>query len=133
MNIKEILTGLFEPIASIIRKRQERNIARDAAAAKLMQAKADNLQKIALNKDEWEQLQVTGMGSTWKDEYVTVSVVSILNILVVGGLASGFGHDQIIEGIGVAIQALALSGVDLGFLMEASILAGLGLSVWKRL
>lgn len=126
------ITALFQPVAAIIAKRQDRKMAQEAAAAKLAQAKASDQQKLELNKDEWEQLQVAGMDKTWKDEYVTVSVVSILNLLVVGGVASAFGHPQIIQGVGIAIYSITEAGVDIGFLMEAAVLAGLGLSVWKR-
>ena len=126
------ITALFKPVADIFTAREQRKAAREAAQAKLLQANADGAQQIELNKDEWEQLAVVGLAGTWKDEYVTVSVVSIFNIIVVGGIASAFGYPQMLNGIGVSIQALSTAGVDVGFLLEATILAGLGLSVWKK-
>lgn len=126
------ISALFAPVASIINKRQDRKIAREAANAKLAQAKSDDVQELNLNKDEWEQLQVQGMVHTWKDEYVTVSIVSVLNLIVVGGIASAFGHPQVLLGVAQAMSALSTAGVDMGFLMEAAVLAGLGLSIWKR-
>ena len=126
------VTALFKPIASIVQKRQERKLAQQSAKNKLMQSKQDNHQAINLNKDEWEQLNVNGMDTTWKDEYVTVSVLSIFNIIVIGGLLAAFGYPQVIEGIAIAMLSLSEVGVDVGFLMEAAVLAGLGLSVWKR-
>ncbi len=132
MSIASIVTGLFKPVASIINKRQERKQFKEQAVAKLSQSAQDDTQAINLNKDEWEALNVSGMQHTWKDEYVTVSVVSILNIIVVGGLATAFGYPQVLSGIGTAIKALGDVGVDIGFLLEATILAGLGLSIWKR-
>jgi len=126
------VTALFQPIASIFQARERRKAAREAASAKLAAASAQNVQQLELNKDEWEALQVKGMAQSWKDEYVTVSVVSIFNIIVVGGIASAFGRPEILTGIGTAVQALSAAGVDVGFLLEATILAGLGLSIWKR-
>ena len=126
------VTALFAPVASIFNKRQERKMARETASAKLSQSKVDGGLKLDLNKDEWEQLQVKGMADSWKDEYVTVSIVSILNVIVVGGIASAFGYPEILTGIATSIQALNAAGVDIGFLLEATVLAGLGLSVWKR-
>ena len=126
------IISLFKPIAGIFTKREERKLVREAATAKLAQAKADGSLKLELNKDEWENLQVKGMNESWKDEYVTVSVVSILNVIVVGGIASAFGYPEILTGIGTAIKALGETGVDIGFLLEAAVLAGLGLSIWKR-
>ena len=48
-----------------------------------------------------------------------------------GGLASAFGYTQVLEGISVSITALSTAGVDVRFLAEVAVLAGLGLSVWK--
>jgi len=124
--------ALFKPLSDLYAKRQERKAARESATAKLIQSKQDEDYQLELNKDEWESLQVKGMGGTWKDEYVTVSVVSIFNIIVVGGILTAFGHPQVLEGIGIALAALISAGVDIGFLMEAAVLAGLGLSIWKR-
>ena len=126
------VTALFKPIASIVQKRQERKLSQQSAKNKLMQSKQDNHQAINLNKDEWEQLNVNGMDTTWKDEYVTVSVLSIFNIIVLGGLLAAFGYPQVIEGIAIAMLSLSEVCVDVGFLMESAVLAGLGLSVWKR-
>jgi len=126
------ITALFAPIAKIVTKRQDRKAAQQSAKNKLMQSKADDHQSLELNKDEWEQLQVTGMDTTWKDEFITVSVMNIFNIIVVGGVASAFGYPQLLEGIAVAITALSTTGVDVGFILEATVLAGLGLSIWKR-
>lgn len=128
----DIIKTLFAPVANIFAKREERKMAREAANAALAQAKVQNAQTLELNKDQWEQLQVQGMSNTWKDEYVTVSVVSIVNLVVVGGVLAAFGHPEMLEGLGIALSALGAQGIDMGFLIEAAVLAGLGLSIWKR-
>lgn len=132
MNVLGLVSGLFKPVLSIFQKREERKTAREAASSALAQAKQEGTQEIKLNKDVWEQLQVQGMGQTWKDEYITVSIGSILNLIVVGGILAAFGYPQVLEGIAIAIKSLGEVGVDVGFLMEATVLAGLGLSIWKR-
>lgn len=132
MTLTELVAGLFKPVTDIVIKRQERKMAQEAASAKLAHAKAENVQKLELNKDEWEQLAVPGLDKTWKDEYVTVSIVSIFNLILVGGVSAAFGHEEILVGVGLAIQALTAAGVDVGFLLTATVLAGLGLSVWKK-
>ena len=130
--IKELINGLFKPVASIINKRQERKQLKEQAVAKLAQSAQDDSQAINLNKDEWEALNVKGMEGTWKDEFITVSVMNIFNLIVIGGVAAAFGYPQILEGVAVAVTAVSTAGVDLGFIMEATILSGLGLSIWKR-
>jgi hypothetical protein len=51
---------------------------------------------------------------------------------VIGGLASAFGYPQILIGVGTAIKSLSTAGVDVGFIMEATIMAAIGLSIWKK-
>jgi hypothetical protein len=132
MGLKDIVAGLFSPVADIFKAREARKAAKEAAAAKLAMATAEGQQKIELNKDEYEVLATQGLAGTWKDEYVTVSVVSILNTIVIGGLASAFGYPQILIGVGTAIKSLSTAGVDVGFIMEATIMAAIGLSIWKK-
>ncbi len=124
---------LLGPVVSLISKRQDRKMAQQTAKTKIEQAKQDDTQAIELNKDEWEQLQVNGMDKTWKDEYVTVSVMSIFNLVVLGGVLSAYGQPQVLEGVVTSVTALTAIGVDMGFLLTATVLAGLGLSVWKRM
>lgn len=124
---------LLGPLTGIISQYQKKRMAQQTAKTKIEAAKQQHSATVELNKDEWEQLQVDGMDKTWKDEYVTVSVMSIFNLVVVGGLLSAFGYPDVLEGIVVAVTALTAIGVDVGFLLNATVLAGLGLSVWKRL
>ena len=126
------VTALFQPIANIISRRQERKAARETARAKLAQAALDNEHTLELNKDEYEIVATGGLNETWKDEYAVVSVVSILNLVVAGGLATAFGYPQILEGVAIAITSLTQAGVDVGFLLEAAVLSALGLSIWKK-
>ncbi len=126
------ITGLFKPVASVLNKRTERKTLREGAINRLAQSAQDDTQEINLNKEEWEAINARLQDNTWKDEYVTVSIVSILNIIILGGLATAFGYPQVLTGIGTALKALTAAGVDMGFLMEATIMAGLGLSIWKR-
>ena len=126
------IAALFKPVADIFTAREQRKAAREAAQAKLLQGKAEGAQQLELNKDEWEQIAVPGLQGTWKDEYVTVSVVSIFNLILLGGVLTAFGYPQVLTGVGIAMESLSTAGVDVGFLLEATILAGLGLSIWKK-
>jgi hypothetical protein len=123
---------LLGPLTSIVTKRQDRKAAQQTAKTKIESAKQLQSATVELNKDEWEQLQVNGMDKSWKDEYVTVSVMSILNLVVVGGVAAAFGRPEVLEGVIAAVTALEAIGLDMGFILEAVVLAGIGLSVWKR-
>lgn len=132
MPISGIFASLSNLAGSLWKNRQLRKAAKEAALAKLTQGQQDQTHALALSKDEWETLNVASMGETWKDEYVTVSVVSIFNLILLGGVLAAFGYPQVLTGVGAALAAMVAAGVDVGFLMNATIMAGLGLSVWKR-
>ena len=127
------ITALFKPVADIVAKRQARKLAKETAKAKLVQAKQDDTFQLQLNQDEWEALAQKGLSDSWKDEYVTVSIVSILNLIVIGGILAAFNYPQVLNGLGAALSALEYSGVNIGFLMEAVILSAVGLSIWKKI
>ena len=130
--IKDIFAGLVEPVAGIIKKRQERKIAQDSAKAKLKQKALDATTQIEFNDQEWEALAVQQKQNTWTDEYATVSVLSILNIIVFGGLMAAFGEPRVMYGIGMSMQALTSTGVDVGLLMEVVVYAAVGLHVARK-
>lgn len=131
MNLN-ILSAILKPLTDLYSKRQERKMAQQTAKTKIELAKQDNSHTLEMNKDEWESINVEGMDKTWKDEYVTVSVMSIFNLIVGGGILSAFGYPQVLEGVVMSVTALTAVGVEVGFLLTATVLAGLGLSVWKR-
>jgi len=130
--LKDIASGLIEPLAKIVTNRQERKAAADTAAAKLVQAKQDGSHEVTLGDQEVEAILASGLGQTWKDEYVTVSLVSIINLLVIGGILAAFGHGQMLQGLSIALTAIVAAGVNIGFLLEATVLAAIGLNVWRK-
>ena len=114
------LTALFKPLADIYVSRQNRKVAQQTAKTKIQLAKQEDQNQLEMNKDEWEQLQVIGMDTTWKDEYVTVSVMSIFNLVLAGGILTAFGYPQVLEGVVIGVTALVTVGVDVGFLISAA-------------
>jgi hypothetical protein len=130
--IVSLIGGLFKPLSDAYRANQERKAAHDAAKAKLAAKKVDNDYKVELTDQEWEALSKKGENGTWKDEYITVSIVSIINLIVLGGIMAAFGEERVLQGMGIAITALVNAGVDLPFIFNAVVLAGIGLKIWRR-
>lgn len=126
-----ILEAIVKPIAGAYSSRQSRKQAVSTARIKLQAAAADGDLKVNFNDQEWEALAKLAEANSWKDEYVTVSVVSILNIIILGGIAQAFGYVEVLGGIAIAIGTLVSAGVDVGFLMETVILSAVGLH-WMR-
>ena len=131
-NPLEWVATLIKPISDAYKVNQERKSARESAKAKIKIAKQDNDYKLELNEQEWEALAVQGLDKSWKDEYVTVSVVSVFNLYVLGGIMAAFGHPELLQGMAIATNALVAAEVDVGFLLSAVVLAAIGLKVWRR-
>lgn len=130
--IKEIISGAIKPVADIFVKREERKTQREALGAKLKQAKQDGVQEITLSEQEIEMVRTAGLEGTWKDEYVTLSLVSIVNFIVAGAILSAFGKPELLTGMSTALTTLTAAEIPIGDLITAAVLAGLGLSVWRR-
>lgn len=130
--IGSAISAVVEPVADVFKAREERKTALETAKAKIQMQKQDSSYKLELTDQEWEALSVNKSDTTWKDEYITLSVVGIFNLIVLGALLQAFGHPQVLIGIKDAISALKDAGVDLAFIINATVLAGIGLKIWRR-
>lgn len=130
--IGAIIGTILGPVKDIITKRQDRKIARETAKAKLQQAQQTGSQELQLNDQELERVLATAKKDSWLDEYVTVSFVSIVNAVVVGAIAASFGYTQVLEGTALAVRTLTEMGLELDFLLNAVVLAAVGLTVWRK-
>ena len=131
--ITAIAQAIIAPIAGAYSSRQARKQAVATAQIKLKEGIAQGNKELQFNDQEWEALAKVAEASSWKDEYVTLSVVSILNLIVLGGILQAFGWGQVLGGIAIAIEALVGAGVDVGLLMEAVIYSAVGLSIWRKI
>ena len=131
MGLKDIVTGALQPIAGVLNKRTERKMAKTAITGKLQAQKQGDATNITLTDAEWETVGQSMQDKTWKDEYVTVSIVSLVNLIIVGGVAQAFGYPQLIEGVVISLQAFKEVGLDIGMLVTAVVFAALGLKLWR--
>lgn len=136
MGIASVITGLIQgvatPITGHLNKRLETKQVEMQLKGKLAEKKLDATKEVVLSEKEWELISKRAEGSSWKDEYVTVSIISIMNIIVLGGLATAFGFPEVLEGIILAIETLVANGVDVGGLIKVTVYAALGIYVVKR-
>lgn len=129
---KDVIGGLVSPITKLLGKKTERKQAREAASAKIKQAVVSGANEVTFNEQELEGISRMEAKNSWKDEYATVSVLAILNIIVLGSIAAAFGYPQVLEGIKGAMLVLDSLGVRIGFLMEAVVGAAVGFSLYKK-
>jgi len=127
-------TKIAEMASGAFGKRTERKINQDTITGELAKAKVDGAHQISLSEKQWEMLSKQAEAGTWKDEFITVTVMSIFIIIILGAIASAFGFPQILEGIKLAIAELniALDGTTLGQIMQVTVYAGLGVYAIKK-
>tara|TARA_S200002703_G_scaffold156660_1_gene162782 strand:+ start:590 stop:985 length:396 start_codon:yes stop_codon:yes gene_type:complete len=130
--IKDIIEGIAAPVIGVFNKRTERRMAKEAARSKLKLAQQEGQQTVTMTDAEWESLSVQVNENSWKDEYLTIVITSPIVILILGGILAAFGHPGVLTGIDLAVKSIREAGVDMGFLMEAVVLAGMGLKLWRK-
>jgi hypothetical protein len=130
--IKDIVGGVVSPVTNYLGKREETKQTGQSLEAKIATAKIDSDTQITLSDKEWELIGKRAEGGTWKDEYITVSVVSIFNLIVLGGLASAFGYGQVLEGVNLAIDSLNNLEGNMADILKVTIYAGLGIYAVKK-
>lgn len=142
MGIKDLLSGgIIGAARDAFVARSERKAAEKTLEAKIAEKKLDLNAQVTFNNQEWERIQAWANESTWKDEYVTVSVVLIFNLIVFGGIAAAFGYPQTLEGVTIAVKTLneVLENQDtgeatqLGVIISVTIMAAIGVQGWKKL
>lgn len=123
--------SLIEAVGGVFQKREERKQVKESAKAKLQLAKEQGQHTVEMTDAEWETVNTGLQDSTWKDEYVTVSIVSVFNLYIVGGILAAFEIPEVLEGTTKGIQALVSAGVDVGLLLTAVVFAAIGLKLWR--
>ena len=131
MNVP-IIGNIIDGVSGFFKKREERKKAVETAKIKVKAAKNKAENDLELTDAEWESLAVNKQDTTWKDEYLTVVVTAPLITILVGGIYAAFtGDASLLEGTKLALREMREVGVDLGELMYAVVLAGVGLKVWR--
>jgi hypothetical protein len=128
-----LISTLFQPLADSYKANQERKAAKEAAIVKIQQTQLEDANKVTLTDAEWEALAVANLNTSWKDEYVTIIITAPIVGILLGGLWTGLtGSKAVLEGMAIGLTSLASVGVDMGFLMNAVVLAAIGLKVWRK-
>lgn len=135
--------NLFAPIVELVSgyvsKRQMQKATESAAKAKLQLAKLNGDNQVTMTDQQWEAIVSSKQDSTWKDEYVTVLITSPIALILLGAIVSvystavdGVADTRLLDGVSLALMRLKEVGVEMGYLMNATVLAALGLKIWRR-
>ena len=127
------ITAIVKGVSGFVSKKQEITANKEKAIAKLKQSKQEGQQHIILTDAEGEAMLANGFAGSWKDEYVTIVITFPIVLIMLGTLYFAFTQDDRMLQAGVeSIKALESAGVDMGFLMEAVVLAAISLKIWRK-
>ena len=127
------ITAIVKGVSGFVSKKQEITANKEKAIAKLKQSKQEGQQHIILTDAEGEAMLANGLAGSCKDEYVTIVITFPIVLIMLGTLYFAFTQDDRMLQAGVeSIKALESAGVDMGFLMEAVVLAAISLKIWRK-
>jgi len=129
----DLLGGAVAPIAGVVKANVERKQAHETLNSQLLTQKETDETNITVSKDQLEAVLSQGLGTSWKDEYATLSILSIINGIVVGGVLHGFGYPQFMQGILIGVEAMNTLGIHVGALVTTVVAAAIGVTTLKRL
>lgn len=133
MSAASVIGLLASPVTNLVGKWLDRKQAKDGLKSKAAMAKQSDATNITLTDAEWESINQQVSDGTWKDEFVTLVVMWPFLGIFGGTTYLAFTEDaRLLDGTLAGIQALQALEVDVAFLMNAVVLAAVGLKIWRK-
>lgn len=132
--ITAIASGLVKPIAGVFTKKIERKQAKDAIDGQVKMAQKNNEAQVNIDTGDWEKISKQQEVNSWKDEYITISVFSIFNAVIIGSIADAFGFTggaSLVDGVMAGIRAIDELDGKVGDLIMVVAYAGLSIKFIK--
>jgi hypothetical protein len=129
-SIAGAISGAVAPIVSIFTKKTDRKAAKDAINGQVAIAKLGNEAAVSIQASDWEIVSKSQESGTWKDEYITLSVFTVFNAVIIGSVASAFGYDGgilLVQGVLEGVKTLDGLDGNVGRLMMVVAYAGLSI------
>jgi len=129
-SIAGAISGAVAPIVSIFTKKTDRKAAKDAINGQVAIAKLGNEAAVSIQASDWEIVSKSQESGTWKDEYITLSVFTVFNAVIIGSVASAFGYDGgilLVQGVLEGVETLDGLEGNVGRLMMVVAYAGLSI------
>lgn len=132
--VKGLASGLVAPVANIFAKKVERKMVKDEINGKVALARQNHETTVVMEASKWEVLSKEAEANSWKDEYVTLSVFTIFNAVIVGSVLSAFGFDGgalLVKGALDGANTLDKMDGTVGTLIEVVAYAALSIKFYK--
>jgi len=129
-SIAGAISGAVAPIVSIFTKKTDRKAAKDAINGQVAIAKLGNEAAVSIQASDWEIVSKSQESGTWKDEYITLSVFTVFNAVIIGSVASAFGYEGgilLVQGVLEGVETLDGLEGNVGRLMMVVAYAGLSI------
>lgn len=124
--VASVIGGAFE-------KREERKINEKTLDAKLTMKRNDNSTEVAFNEQDWEILSKRNENNTWKDEYITISMLVPVNVVFLSVFIGVlFAEPDIIAASKQAVDAMKELVPNYEYLLGLVVMAGLSIKAIKR-
>lgn len=141
MGLLDMITGatsaiggaITAPIKDVMIKREERKQAHQTLQTQARMASEQNATTVEVERAHLEAVLAQQLAGSWKDEFITLSIVGIIPATVVGGVLQGFGFPGFLTGVLAGVTALVNLGLPIAYLMGAVALAGVGITIKNRL
>ena len=127
------IDGVVAGITSIFQARSERKQTAATARAKVLVKQADTAAQVELSTAEWENLALRQGETSWKDEAVSVVLLSPVVVLFVGAIWAGIQGgtpDSMLAAGERMIRILNSIEGEYAVLFSACVFAALGIR-WK--
>lgn len=127
--VQGVGSTIVSPIKEVMVKREERKQAHETMMAQLRLQKQTDDTAITVKTDDLEAVLSTNLTQSFKDEYVTISMVGFtINGVMLGGILDGFGYPKFLAGLKTGLTFLVSIGVPIGYLVTAVICGAIGMS-----
>tara|TARA_Y100000310_G_scaffold317410_1_gene370266 strand:+ start:245 stop:679 length:435 start_codon:yes stop_codon:yes gene_type:complete len=131
---KGAIGGLIQPITQLYTKKEERKQAKDAIKGQIAMAKQQGATEVSIKASDWEIASKGQEGGTWKDEYITVSIMSIFNAVILGSIMLAFGSEAggaLVTGVLEGIKTIDALDGTVGEMIKVTVYAGLSIKIVK--
>ena len=130
------LIGLAKTVlgmgANVLNNRTERIQNKDNIQGRIALAKQEGQDRIELSLAEWENLKAKNENGEWKDEFVTVIILTPFITSMVGALLAPFGLPELAEASTNQFVAIKDMGIDYSLILVMVISAAIGIRAWKK-
>ena len=129
INLAKTIIGVG---SNVITKRTERLENKDNIAGRIALAKQEGQDRIELSLAEWENLKAQNQNGEWKDEFVTVIILTPFITSMLGALLAPFGLTELAEASTNQFTAINNMGIDYSLILVMVISAAIGIRAWKK-